>query len=46
MGTTYGQVSGLTLAPFLTTLEEAKEGRDAFLEKRPPDFKRYRRTPW
>jgi len=25
--------------------EEAKEGRDAFLEKRPPDFKRFRRQP-
>jgi naphthoate synthase len=25
--------------------EEAKEGRDAFLEKRPPDFTRFRRQP-
>jgi naphthoate synthase len=25
--------------------EEAKEGRDAFLAKRPPDFKRFRRQP-
>jgi naphthoate synthase len=25
--------------------EEAKEGRDAFLEKRKPDFKRFKRFP-
>jgi naphthoate synthase len=25
--------------------EEAKEGRDAFLEKRKPDFKRFKRLP-
>jgi naphthoate synthase len=25
--------------------EEAREGRDAFLEKRPPDFSRFRRLP-
>ena len=26
--------------------EEGNEGRRAFLEKRQPDFSRYRRTPW
>ncbi len=26
--------------------EEGNEGRRAFLEKRPPDFSKYRRTPW
>ena len=26
--------------------EEGNEGRRAFLEKRPPDFSPYRRTPW
>jgi naphthoate synthase len=25
--------------------EEAQEGRDAFLEKRKPDFKRFKRQP-
>jgi len=25
--------------------EEAREGRDAFLEKRPPDFSRFPRRP-
>jgi naphthoate synthase len=25
--------------------EEAQEGRDAWLEKRPPDFSRFRRRP-
>jgi naphthoate synthase len=28
------------------TSEEAQEGRKAFLEKRPPKFSQYRRTPW
>jgi naphthoate synthase len=28
------------------TTEEAREGRMAFLEKRSPDFVKYRRTPW
>ncbi len=32
-----------TLLYYLT--EEAKEGRDAFLEKRPPDFARFPRLP-
>jgi naphthoate synthase len=32
-----------TLLFYLT--EEGKEGRDAFLEKRPPDFARFRRLP-
>jgi naphthoate synthase len=28
------------------TTEESKEGRRAFLEKRKPDFSRYRKHPW
>ncbi len=28
------------------TTEEGNEGRQAFLEKRQPDFAKYRRTPW
>jgi naphthoate synthase len=28
------------------TTEEAREGRMAFLEKRQPDFAKFRRTPW
>jgi naphthoate synthase len=32
-------------ALFYTT-DESKEGRRAFLEKRPPDFAKYRKHPW
>jgi naphthoate synthase len=32
-----------TLLFYMT--EEGKEGRDAFLEKRPPDFRRFPRRP-
>jgi naphthoate synthase len=28
------------------TTEESKEGRRAFVEKRPPDFSKYRQHPW
>jgi naphthoate synthase len=28
------------------TMEESKEGRRAFVEKRPPDFSKYRQHPW
>jgi naphthoate synthase len=28
------------------TTDESKEGRRAFLEKRPPDFSKYRKHPW
>jgi naphthoate synthase len=32
-----------TLLFYMT--DEGREGRDAFLEKRPPDFKKFRRYP-
>ncbi len=38
------ELSGYTTQLFYST-EEAKEGRDAFLEKRSPDFTDYRWTP-
>lgn len=31
---------------FFYTTEESKEGRRAFLEKRKPDFSKYRKHPW
>jgi len=38
------ELSGYTTQLFYST-EEAQEGRDAFLEKRPPDFSEYKWTP-
>ena len=38
------ELAGNATALFYTT-EEAQEGRDAFLEKRPPDFRRFPRRP-
>ena len=38
------QLAGNATGLFYTT-EEAREGRDAFLEKRAPDFSRFRRRP-
>ena len=38
------ELSGYTTQLFYST-EEAQEGRDAFLEKRPPDFSDYKWTP-
>jgi len=38
------ELSGYTTQLFYST-EEALEGRDAFLEKRPPDFSDYKWTP-
>ena len=38
------ELAGNATGLFYTT-EEAQEGRDAFLEKRPPDFSRFRRRP-
>lgn len=38
------ELAGNTTALFYMT-EEGQEGRDAFLEKRPPDFSKYPRRP-
>jgi naphthoate synthase len=38
------ELAGNATGLFYTTAE-AQEGRDAFLEKRPPDFSRFRRRP-
>jgi naphthoate synthase len=38
------ELAGNATALYYTT-EEAQEGRDAFLEKRPPDFRRFPRRP-
>jgi len=38
------ELAGNATALFYST-EEAQEGRDAFLEKRPPDFRRFPRRP-
>ena len=38
------ELAGNATALFYTT-EEAQEGRDAFLEKRRPDFGKFKRVP-
>ena len=42
----YGQALAHGATSLFYATEEGNEGRRAFLEKRQPDFAKYRRTPW